>query len=86
MEGACVILSALAETSTDWGSDIEDLAIYTFLIIHLLSIYYTFYFVYIPRLYCPRVLSPVNGFIYFFCDLIGYRYFQPLEPRMSDKR
>lgn len=70
---------------TDWGSDIKDLSIYSFLLIliHPLSIY-------IPKLYTSRVLPRYHryyhGFIYFFCDLIGYRYFEPLEPRMSDKR
>lgn len=83
MEGACVVLSALAETSTDWGSDIKVLSTYSVLLIaiHLLSIYYTVYSIYITQ-------SPgyYHGFIYFFYNLIGYRYFQPLEPRMSDKR
>lgn len=51
MEGACVVLSALAETSTDWGSDIKDLSIYSVLLIaiHLLSIYYTVYSIYITQ-------------------------------------
>lgn len=61
MEGACVVLSALAETSTDRGSDIENLSIYSVLLtpIHLLSIHYTVYFVYIvqsPALYTSSVI------------------------------
>lgn len=90
MEGACVVLSALAETSTDWESDIKDLSIYSFLFIpiHLLSICYPSTILSISSiLYIPGYYHRYyHGFIYFFCDLIGYRYFQPLEPRMSDKR